>query len=243
MIASYDHEHYDPSMIGRLDGAWGHVDSAINRRIAGLLPRGARVLDLGCGFGSLTDQLAASHRVFGIDPLVGCLRAAVRRQPGTAAICGSATQLPLRPGSANVVVLKDVLHHLVDEIPTERLFEEFEQLGVSRVVVVDPNPNPFLLAARRLLRHVDPVCGPGEAARLFEANGFRVERTEYGVLFSLPLSGGYVGPVLLPPWRGLWIPLLWAEDLICRVLDRLRLGRFVCWRYYLVASLETADRP
>ena len=238
MIAPGEHEHYehyDAAMVERLDRAWGRVDAAINRRVATLLNTRGRVLDLGCGFGSLASHLARSHPVIGVDPLLACLRAGARRYPATT-LCGSACDLPFSEGDAEAVVFKDVLHHLVDEVPIERVFAELQRVGISRVVVVDPNPNPLLRAARRLIGHADPVCDPGRAVELLEAAGFRVEHLEYGVLYSLPLSGGYVGPVLLPAWRAVWAPLLWLEGVLSALLNRLRLARFVCWRYYIVAS-------
>lgn len=230
------YEHYDPAMVERLDGAWGHVDRAVNDRIADLVPRGARVLDLGSGFGSLASRLARGRRAIGIDPLLACLAAARGRYTNLPALCGSAVELPLAGGSVEVAVMRDVLHHLADEAPIEKIFEELARCGVTRLIVVDPNPNPILLLARRLVGHVDPVCGPREAGSLLQAAGFRLEPVAYDILWSLPLSGGYVGPVLLPGWRALWTPLLAAERLLCRALDLVGLARFVCWRYILVAT-------
>ncbi len=229
------YDHYDAAMVDRLDRGWGHVDRAINRRIVALLGDARRVLDVGCGFGSLTAALAESRRALGIDPLLFGLETARRRFPGARLICGSAEDLPLAEGSVDAAVLKDALHHLVDEASIERVFAELERCGVERIVVVDPNPNPILVAARRLLGHVDPVCHPRDAVELLTAAGYRVEASEYRVIFSLPLSGGYVGPVLAPRWKPLWTVLLAIENGIATLLGALGLARFVCWRYFLVA--------
>ncbi len=235
--AVHEHyDHYDEKMVRRLDQGWGYVDHWINREIEALLQPGTRVLDLGCGFASLSAHLnARGIPVAGLDMLPQCLAKARARYPGVSLIQGLVTQLPLGDGSVETVVFKDVLHHLFDEAPLDAVFSELERVGIEQVVVVDPNPNPFLLLGRRLIGHVDPVCSPQDASSLLERYGFEVTSIDYRIVTSLALSGGYVAPALVPGTRLAWGPLVALDSAVGKVLSRFRLAPCLCWRYFLTA--------
>src|SRR5258706_13301319 len=95
-----------------------------------------------------------------------------------------------------------------------------------------------LLLARRLIGHVDPVCGPRDAARVVSEAGFKVSLVSYSELFAFPISGGYVGPVLLPATPRLLGSTALALDAgVFSLLDAVGLGRFLGWRYLLVADV------
>ena len=54
---AHDHhhyDHYDAAMANRLDLFYGRIDNRLNGRIADWV-KGESVLDVGCGFGPLTD--------------------------------------------------------------------------------------------------------------------------------------------------------------------------------------------
>ncbi|MEZ6184393.1 MAG: class I SAM-dependent methyltransferase [Planctomycetota bacterium] len=238
-MSGADHEHYDhyrADMIERLDRGYGHVDRWINARIAALLPPGARVLDVGCGFGSLGAELEQlGIRAVGVDLLPFCLRAGRARTPRAKLVCATAEALPFPAGAFDVAVFKDVWHHLADEAPLEPIFAELERVGVRELVISDPNPNPLLLLGRRAIGHVDPVCGPQDARALLARHGFEVVDERYGVVTGLALSGGYVGPELAPASRRLWRALTRLDGAVSGAVERLGLGRQVCWRYFLRA--------
>ncbi len=78
--------------------------------------RGRTVVDLGCGGGLLAVPLArAGARVVGVDVAKMALRAARREDaPPWLAVVGDMNNPPLRAGSADVVLLADVLEHVTD---------------------------------------------------------------------------------------------------------------------------------
>jgi hypothetical protein len=65
-----------------------------------------------------------------------------------------------------------------------------------------------------------------------------VSHLEFSELFAFPMSGGYVGPVIVPA-RPRWLggALLAADQALGSALASLRLARFAAWRYLLVADL------
>ncbi len=109
-----------------------------------LTPPGSRVLDIGCGFGSVAKRLqAAGCEVIGIEP------DPERRQQATAycarVLDGTAEgldQLGLDPASFDVILFTDVLEHLVD--PWSTLTAVLRYLKPEgRVVISIPNVANF----------------------------------------------------------------------------------------------------
>lgn len=86
------------------------------------VPRGARVLDVGCGTGRHLVRWGA--RATGIDFAPAALRGA---PPGARLACGDAARLPFRPGSFDLVYSLGVVEHLPDTAQAVR--ESFAALA------------------------------------------------------------------------------------------------------------------
>jgi SAM-dependent methyltransferase len=82
--------------------------------LAGLLPPGARVVDLGCGAGIPATRELAGHglQVIGVDFSAVQLRRARRLVPAASLIQADMTALQLRPASADAVVSLYALIHV-----------------------------------------------------------------------------------------------------------------------------------
>lgn len=108
--------------------------------------RGKRVLDLGCGDGTYTHELAALGQVasmHGIDPAEQAVRVAKGKANGDAVgfAVSSAYALPYAADSFDIAVLRGVLHHM--GTPVEALREGLRV--APTLVVVEPNGyNPAL---------------------------------------------------------------------------------------------------
>jgi SAM-dependent methyltransferase len=95
---------------------WSVGTRAIFREwLAGVVRRGGRILDVGCGTGALTRDLATLGRVVGVDVAPAAIAFARRRAPG--ALCaGSVERLPFRTAVFDAVAAVDVVEH-VDDAP------------------------------------------------------------------------------------------------------------------------------
>jgi ubiquinone/menaquinone biosynthesis C-methylase UbiE len=106
--------------------------------------RGRRVLDVGCGTGTLAAWLAerAAARVWGVDPSAEMLSVArTKLPPGIGLKQGRAEDLPFKEGSFERVVLTLVVHHL----DRPRAFAEFRRVlgGGGRLVLATFAPEQF----------------------------------------------------------------------------------------------------
>ena len=106
-------------------------------------PRGAGLvlLDVGTGLGDIPAAAARSARVRGVPlRLVGVERhrAAARaaRGNGVASVVAEAAELPLRAGSADLVLCSQVLHHFSGDA-AERLVRELDRVARRGVVIAD----------------------------------------------------------------------------------------------------------
>lgn len=69
------------------------------------------LIDVGCGTGLLSARLVAhDHDVICVDANAEMLRRLTARIPGAYAVAGTVTDMPIRPGSAHIVVATNLLH-------------------------------------------------------------------------------------------------------------------------------------
>lgn len=165
---------------------------------------GKRVLDVGCGDGTYSIELAAeggSTTVHALDPVRSAVEVAGRKHGRTGITFGvaSAYELPFTGGSFDIVALRGVLHHM-DE-PRRAIAEALRVAGV--VAVIEPNGyNPVLKLLERFSRyhieHGERSYAPRRLDRWASDLGGRVVRRQ---------------------WVGL-VPMF-APDQLARILKRI----------------------
>ncbi len=169
------------------------------RRVADLVPSGATVLDVGCGFGVLLGWLAVCGRPIrglGFDRGASEIREA-QRMAARLETLGSQAELRFEcrdigdswpPGAFDVVTIIDVLHHLPIAQRRRLLEEAAERLRPGGLLVLkDISPRPLWRAyANRLTdlvlhRSWVSYTSPEEIISWGEDSGFQVvtcERTD-----------------------------------------------------------------
>ncbi len=223
----------------RLKTAWGRIDRQHNALIAARLA-GNRILDVGCGYGSLVNYLSTcGFRAEGIDFDPVSIEAARRIFPAAPVHLENAESLNRYPdASFDSIVLKDALHHLVCEGDFRVASQTFRRLLVpgGRLVVLDPNPMWILRVARRIAAHDDVSVDPQRALSVLSDNGFEVRGIAYYEVLGLPLSGGYVGVRLVPNWAPAIACVAGLNQFASLAANALKLGPQVCWRYVIHAD-------
>jgi methionine biosynthesis protein MetW len=169
-----------------------------------MIPEEARVLDIGCGTGSVTSMIRDFRHadVIGIEPHGERARAA--EKTGLTVINGVySPDIPTRYGQFDVVVLADVLEHLVDPI---ELLEQIKSALVpgGRVLASIPNVAHWSIRLRLLAGKFDyKPMGIMDAThlrwftrravrRLFDTAGYNIEHF-YGS------AGGWMDEYRLTP--------------------------------------------
>jgi len=102
------------------------------------LPPGAgRVVDLGCGIGSLFDAIGTS-RAIGVDHQPSGLPHTRSRFPLVPLVCGGAERLPFADASLDGLTLQHVVEHLAE---TRRVFRELHRVLRPGGVLLLLTPN------------------------------------------------------------------------------------------------------
>jgi SAM-dependent methyltransferase len=230
----------------RLSSLWGVIDRQHNELIAARL-LGARVLDIGCGYGSLVSYLTTQgFDAQGVDFDPESVTTANRLFPRAKVSLENAESLDgFASKSFDSIVLKDTLHHLVCEGDFGKAATTFRRLLVpgGRLVILDPNPTWILRLARRLSAHDDVEATPDRAQLVLHENAFAVKGMEFYEMIGLPLSGGYVGIRFVPNVGVINQAVAGCNRGLSRLVNRLGLGRQLCWRYMIHADSTEAMDP
>ncbi len=221
----------------RLLGLWGRIDRQHNQVIAATIPPRSTVLDIGCGYGSLVHELCQQGidaQGVEIDPeAVRLSKTLYGDLPITLVNAEDIHAFP--DASFDVVVLKDAFHHVYNEHDYRKSFGQFWRIlkPGGRLIIFDPNPMFILRLARKLIRHVDPEAARPVAEAVLREFHFEIGGVQYYEVIGLPLSGGFVGPVLVPNWRPAHSAVAALNHGLSRLFAVLGLGSSVCWRYCL----------
>ena len=97
------------------DPFWAHKA----RIMTAMIPSGVQtILDVGCGNGAMTNFLAGTYKVCGIDKSETALRYVTPRR-----ICGESCRIPLKSATFDLVLCSEILEHLPDRVYTDTITE------------------------------------------------------------------------------------------------------------------------
>jgi ubiquinone/menaquinone biosynthesis C-methylase UbiE len=137
---------------------------------------GRRVLDIGCGTGTLAGELAANHccRMYGLDASPEMLAVArAKRLPGVELLLGQAEDLPFADESFERAVMVSVVHHLERRPAFVEAYRVLERGG--RLVISNADPDGFV---DRWLLELFPELLDRELARFPTAADLAAELRE-----------------------------------------------------------------
>lgn len=225
----------------RLEKFWGRVDE---KHIMSFFPfvKGRNVLDVGCGNGSTTGYLNQNgdFNCIGIDEDKEEIGLAKRLYPDCDFRLMNCEEMIFEDNYFETIVLRDVLHHLYEDADFEKVSKELVRVSGknSRIIIFDPNVNFMLKTMRVISFHKDAGCNFETALKITDDIGYKLIHKSFNTLYSLPLSGGYVGINFVPQMRSIQQFILRSENFFERITNKLKLGRYLCWRYLIVGELK-----
>ncbi len=211
--------------LGKIHHSWA-------QRIIKLI-EGRRILEVGCGYGFLTDTLRKKgFEVYGIDLDQEAIDVGRSLYPQADIRIGDAYHLPFTDNSFDAVIFHEVLHHL----DLEKGLREAYRVARKCMIIFDPNPNALLKMCRKLVHHQDPEAPFEHVIGALQKIGCKITDTQFSDLFAMPLSGGFVGPKLCPDIPWLHNFLIYLDNTLCQLVKACYCERFLCWRYLIKAE-------
>jgi 2-polyprenyl-3-methyl-5-hydroxy-6-metoxy-1,4-benzoquinol methylase len=215
----------------RLSEFYGRVAETQNKSIIKLIT-GNKVLDVGCGYGHLANQLQrAGYKVAGIDADASSFEIAKKLYNVEIQI-NNLYESQIPDASFDTVVFRESIHHF---IPIKALREAC-RICNREIIIFDPNPTWILKVARKLIKHYDSVFNPYDIRKLLEALNFKIEYCGYRDVIAFPLSGGFVGRQLVPRIKVIENIILLFDMIINLFLEFMGLQFLFCWRYIIKAE-------
>lgn len=224
----------------RLHQFWGRVDQKHIDCIIEHL-HGYNILDLGCGLGTTTNKInSLPYNCIGIDYDADAINYCKREFSQYKYQLENAEKLSFQDADFDTIILRDSLHHLLHEADFKKVQAEILRVSKpqSRIIFFDPNVNFILRMARKLSFHKDQECSYEAAKHLIKRMGYNVIHSSFNTVYSLPLSGGYVGINFVPNIPLLHKFILKSELILERIIFKLGLSKNLCWRYILVGEKQ-----
>jgi len=222
----------------RLQKFWGKVDLK-HVTCIGSFVKGINVLDMGCGYGTTTNYLTKQNfNCIGIDYDLQTVEKAKKRFTNCNFLEANAEALPFENNYFDTIVLRDALHHFVGEADFDKVKKEILRVSKPNAIIIffDPNVHFLLKTMRKLSNHIDEECKYEDAITIMDKLNCKVNHKSFNTIYSLPLSGGYVGINFVPNASFVHGFVLKTELFFEKIVNSLKLGRYLCWRYVIVGQ-------
>jgi len=223
----------------RLRRFYGTVASDQNQSILRLVT-GKRILELGCGYGTLTREAEDKGKeAFGLDIDFKVLGMGRSLYPSllTKLVQGDMGCLPFKDKSFHAVIFRESLHHG----SWEKILPEILRVCRKEIIIFEPNPNSFLRFCRKIISHRDQEIPLKPLLNLLERHGLIIQGLYFRDVLAFPLSGGFVGWEFVPPIKFLFSALLWVDRTFQSISHLLKIEKAISWRYLVKGVLREPE--
>lgn len=172
-----------------MDGLITPPDLAKIKIVQKMIKGGMLGLDLGCGAGHSFPALSKMDDVVGLDASKRALGIAKKRTKKYALILGDAQKLPFRDACFDVLIAKDVLEHMTNDLHVISEINRVSKLGAKLIVYVPYTFDTLNLSIEYLLKNclgysIDKFVGHLRRYDCFDITnklqkGFLISHTTY----------------------------------------------------------------
>lgn len=154
--------------------------------IAGEPLHGTRILDVGCGSGSMMKRSSQIGPVIGIDTSIGALKHC--HSIGFSSLCqGDAGKLPFKSSAFGLIIAADILEHCDDD---EKVLAELHRVTASGgTLLISVPAHNILWSAHDIALHHKRRYARRELIRKAEDAGFTVNRSSsFNTILFAPVA-------------------------------------------------------
>ena len=183
----------------------------IQKIIENIPPDVQSIIDIGCGNGVITNELAKKYQVLGVDRSKSALQFVTSQK-----LEASCDNIPIPSQSFDMVFSSELLEHLPDEI-FQKTIQEFKRISKKYIFITVPNrENPDKLLIR--CPQCKYIFNRPNHLRSFKSEDFAILFPEYkkATEFTFGKPVRYYHPALLKLKRkwipsNSWIPYFWID--------------------------------
>ena len=160
------------------------VGELIRQRLR--LPSGSKVLDVGCGTGSILEMLSREHEAYGTDTSPIAIELCGQRGLKNAHQC-SLDSFPYPDIRFDLITLLDVIEHVDDDL--EVLRQAYRFLSPGGAILVTVPAYQWLWSKHDAVNHHKRRYAKTQLRGVLDAAGFRIEMLSYynAILFPIAL--------------------------------------------------------
>ena len=231
-----------PKNTDRLNRFYGDIARVQNRSIMSFITS-KNILDIGCGYGFLTKQILdekAGVNVVGIDIDREALELG-KRMYGLDNKYGSVYSLDFKDSSFSTIILREAVHHFDVSNNLMAALKEISRVCAKELIIFDPNPNWIVKISRKIVKHKDEEVSLQTLIKALKENGFSVKKCIWRDVIAFPLSGGFVGPELIPNNKFIKNIVIKVDMYMNNILKCLNIQKYFCWRYLIYATKESGE--
>lgn len=223
--AFYDSMYLDDSPGEVAARGLGYTEKQLARMVRRRLPKGGKLLDIGCGFGAVLGEMAnySEWELHGTEIGEKAVDYAREAVPSATILAGTVDEVDFPPGHFECILMITVLEHVKDpRAVLERVMGWLKPGGL--LVVQTPHVEPFIRLKRFLPklpiyfeapRHLFDFS-PASLRMYMQQAGCRDTRVDIAVPYA---CGSRVG-----------VAMIWGMKLVGFALHRLSFGKYI-WPY------------
>ena len=230
---TYNHERN----YRHLHSFYGHVERKEDNVIINMIT-GKTVLDVGSGYGTLSRRLLdRGFEVTAIEPDFEVGTLAKKWNNIEVLPCDIYDITELYPKlEVDTVILREVVEHLDFELAMQTI----KRLAKKEIILFGSSVNFIVKIARAVRRlHELNSFGSDYYVKILNRFGFKVEKVYFMDVVTIPISGGFHAPQLVPDDELVYSILLKFDSFLNSILKVLHLQKTFCWRYVTYAKPAT----